>query len=280
MKGFVSKKIFAKYYILDELSSNESFDFYKVKDLYGNTYFLKLFIKGKYDQKLFNEIEKGMYINSQEEVNSSFFVKYITSESDTKTKNTCIIYEFAEKKNLKDLLMKKTFFDERLSLTIFWKIAELVDSLHKIGLSQTNLKLDNILIDNNYNLKMAIFSSLQFIQENNNTFHNDIFKLSFLLLQLLTGKYYLKKQESKILKIINQGNLVFFWKSLEIQNNQKFSEKLKEFINKMLEAKKNNVNLDDIMKAKNDWFINKESLNNDNYMKNIFKQLEEKNENF
>jgi hypothetical protein len=48
----------------------------------------------------------------------------------------------------------------------------------------------------------------------------------------------------------------------------------------MLEAKKNNVNLDDIMKAKNDWFINKESLNNDNYMKNIFKQLEEKNENF
>ena len=79
---------------------------------------------------------------------------------------------------------------------------------------------------------------------------------------------------------INQGNLVFFWKSLEIQNNQKFSEKLKEFINKMLEAKKNNVNLDDIMKAKNDWFINNESLNNDNYMKNIFKQLEEKNENF
>ena len=230
------------------------------------------------NKKLLNEIEKGMYINSKEEVSSSF-IKYITSESDTKTKSTSIIYEFAEKKTLNDILMKKLFFEEKFSLTIFWKIAELVDSLHKIGLTQTNLKLDNILIDSNYNLKMAGFSSIQFIQDNN-TVHNESFQLSFLLLQLLTGKYYLKKQESKIIKIIKQGKLEFFWKTIEMQNNQTFSKKLKELINKMLESKEINVNLDEIMHIENQWFNDLQVNDNDNFMKNSFKQFEEEEENF
>ena len=276
MKDFSSQNILSKYYLIEELGSDESFDFFKVKDSSGNTYFLKLFIKGKYDQKLFNEIEKGMYLNAKEEVHS-FFIKYITSESDTKTKSTCIIYEFAGKKTLNDILMKKLFFEERLSLTIFGKIAELVDSMHKIDLTQTNLKLDNILIDSNYNLKMAGFSSIQFIQDNN-AFHNDILQLAFLLLQLITGKCYLKKQESKIIKIIKQGKLEFFWESIELQNNQTFSKNIKELINKMFESNKINVNLDEIIHI--DWFNDLQENDNDNYMKNSFKQFEEEEKNF
>ena len=278
MKSFSSQKIFNKYYIIDELSSNESFYFYKVKDSSDNTYFLKLFIKGKYDPKLLNEIEKGIYINSQEEANSSF-VKYVNSESNIKTKTTCIIYEFEEKQTLNDILMMKFFFGERLSLTIFRQIALLVDSLHKIGLTQTNLKLDNILIDANYKLKMAGFSSIQFIQDDN-ALHNDIFQLAFFLLNLLTGKYYLKKQESKIIKIIKQGKFEFFWKSIEMQNNQTFSKKLKELINKMFESKKNNVDLNEIILIENEWFNDIQVNDNDNYMKNSFKQFEEADKNY
>ena len=278
MKDISSKKILSKYYIIEELGSDESFDFFKVKDSSGNTYFLKLFIKGKYDQKLLNEIEKGMYLNSKEEVHP-FFIEYINSESNTKTKSTCIIYEFAGKKTLNDILIKKLFFEERLSLTIFWKIAELVDSLHKVDLTQTNLKLDTILVDSNYNLKMAGFSSIQFIQDNN-AFHNDNLQLAFLLLQLLTGKCYLKKQESKIIKIITQGKLEFFWKSIEMQNNQTFSKKLKELINKMFESNKINFNLDEIIHIDNDWFNDLQVNDNDNYMKNSFKQFEEEEKNF
>lgn len=278
MKSFSSQKIFNKYYIIDELSSSESFYFYKVKDSSDRTYFLKLFIKGKYDPKLLNEIEKGIYINSQEEANSSF-VKYVNSESNIKTKTTCIIYEFEEKQTLNDILMMKLFFGERLSLTIFRQIALLVDSLHKIGLTQTNLKLDNILIDANYKLKMAGFSSIQFIQDDN-ALHNDIFQLAFFLLNLLTGKYYLKKQESKIIKIIRQGKFEFFWKSIEMQNNQTFSKKLKELINKMFESKKNNVDLNEIMHIENEWFNELQVNDNDNYMKNSFKQFEKEDKNY
>jgi serine/threonine protein kinase len=278
MKSFSSQKIFNKYYIIDELSSSESFYFYKVKDSSDNPYFLKLFTKGKYDQKLINEIEKGIYINSQEEANSSF-VKYVNSESNIKTKTTCIIYEFEEKQTLNDILMMKLFFGERLSLTIFRQIALLVDSLHKIGLTQTNLKLDNILIDANYKLKMAGFSSIQFIQDDN-ALHNDIFQLAFFLLNLLTGKYYLKKQESKIIKIIKQGKFEFLWKSIEMQNNQTFSKKLKELINKMFESKKNNVDLNEIILIENEWFNDIQVNDNDNYMKNSFKQFEEADKNY
>ena len=278
MKSFFSQKIFNKYYIIDELSSTESFYFYKAKDSSDNTYFLKLFIKGKYDSKLLNEIEKGIYINSQEEANSSF-VKYVNSESNIKTKTTCIIYEFEEKQTLNDILMMKLFFGERLSLTIFRQIALLVDSLHRIGLTQTNLKLDNILIDANYKLKMAGFSSIQFIQDDN-ALHNDIFQLAFFLLNLLTGKYYLKNQESKIIKIIRQGKFEFFWKSIEMQNNQTFSKKLKELINKMFESKKNNVDLNEIILIENEWFNDIQVNDNDNYMKNSFKQFEEADKNY
>ena len=278
MKSFSSQKIFNKYYIIDELSSNESFYFYKVKDSSDNTYFLKLFIKGKYDPKVLNKNEKGIYINSQEEANSSF-VKYVNSESNIKTKTTCIIYEFEEKQTLNDILMMKLFFGERLSLTIFRQIALLVDSLHKIGLTQTNLKLDNILIDANYKLKMAGFSSIQFIQDDN-ALHNDIFQLAFFLLNLLTGKYYLKSQESKIIKIIKQGKFEFFWKSIEMQNNQTFSKKLKELINKMFESKKNNVDLNEIILIENEWFNDIQVNDNDNYMKNSFKQFEEADKNY
>ena len=278
MKSFSSQKIFNKYYIIDELSSSESFYFYKVKDSSDNPYFLKLFTKGKYDQKLINEIEKGIYINSQEEANSSF-VKYVNSESNIKTKTTCIIYEFEEKQTLNDILMMKLFFGERLSLTIFRQIALLVDSLHKIGLTQTNLKLDNILIDANYKLKMAGFSSIQFIKDDN-ALHNDIFQLAFFLLNLLTGKYYLKKQESKIIKIIKQGKFEFLWKSIEMQNNQTFSKKLKELINKMFESKKNNVDLNEIILIENEWFNDIQVNDNDNYMKNSFKQFEEADKNY
>lgn len=278
MNGFTHEQLFTKYYLLNKIFSEELFNIYEIKDSSDNKYILKLFLKRKYDSKIVNEIEKGMYINSHKEVNSSF-VKYITSESEIKSKRTLIIYEFTETKTLEDLLIKKGFFDERLSLIIFWKIAELVDSLHKIGLTQTNLKLGNILIDKNYNIKIAGYSSVHFIK-GKNTFHSDIFQLAILLLQLLTGKYYLKKQESKILKIIKKGNFAFFWESIEIQNNQKFSQKLKEYITKMLEPEKNNINLDDILHSKNNWFNNIESKDNDIYMKNKFKQFEEEAENF
>ena len=170
--------------------------------------------------------------------------------------------------------MIRQCFDEKLSLTIFKKIAELVDSLHKIGLTHTNLELDNFLLDANKNLKISGFSSMQFIQKEINNFQNDNFHLSILLFQLLTGKCYIKNQESQFLKIIQEGKLSFFWKSIELQNNQKFSEKIKNLINKMLQEKNFIIDLDEILNDNNYWFNNIQQNDFDTYIKNAFKNLE------
>ena len=273
MQAFAIENQRTGYQYLDTLSLGESYDLFEVKDSSDHIFAMKIFKKRKYDSKLLNEIEKGIYINSKKEV-QSFFVKYITSESVLKTKHTFIIYELAERKTLKDFLMIRQCFDEKLSLTIFKKIAELVDSLHKIGLTHTNLELDNFLLDANKNLKISGFSSMQFIQKEINDFQNDNFHLSILLFQLLTGKCYIKNQESQFLKIIQEGKLSFFWKSIELQNNQKFSEKIKNLINKMFQAKNIIIDLDEILNDNNYWFNNIQQNDFDTYIKNAFKNLE------
>ena len=55
--------------------------------------------------------------------------------------------------------MIEKFFYEKLSLIIFKKIAELVGSLHKIGLIHTNLELDNFLLDADKNLLIIIMKN-------------------------------------------------------------------------------------------------------------------------
>ena len=82
------------------------------------------------------------------------------------------------------------------------------------------------------------------------------------------------------IKIIKQGKFEFFWKSIEMQNNQTFSKKLKELINKMFESKKNNVDLNEIILIENEWFNDIQVNDNDNYMKNSFKQFEEADKNY
>ena len=279
MQAYAFETNGTRYQYLDTLSLGESSDLYKVKDSSDHIFAMKIFKKRKYDSKLLNEIEKGIYINSNKEVRS-FFIKYITSESVVKTKHTFIIYELAEKKTLKDFLLMGKFFDEKLSLTIFRKIAELVFALRKIGLKYINLDLDNFLFDVNKNLKIAGFSSMQFIQEEINDFQNDIFHLSILLFQLLTGKCYIKKQESQFLKIIQARKISFFWKSIELQNNQTFSKKIKNIINKMLEVKDFFIDFDAILNDDNYWFKNVPLNDFNNYIKNELKNLEKNDENY
>ena len=61
--------------------------------------------------------------------------------------------------------MIEKFFDEKLSSIIFRKIAELVGSLHKIGLIHTNLELDNFLLDADKNL-LIIIKIFHYIRNN------------------------------------------------------------------------------------------------------------------
>ena len=136
------------------------------------------------------------------------------------------------------------FFDEKLFIAIFRLIDELV------------------------------FLSMQFIKEEINDFQNNIFHLSILLFQLLTGKCYIKKYESQFLIIILSEKISFCWKSIEFINNQTFSKKIKNIIYKMLEVKDFNIDFDAILNDNNYWFKNVSINNFNNYIKNEFNNLE------
>lgn len=281
MSSSIQTKFGTNFFIINKLFTGGNCEVYIVKDSSSKRYALKVFKQRRYDSKLINEIENGIFLSSKEGEKYSF-IKYISSESELKEKKTFIIYELAEKNTLKKLLINGKYFDENHALAIFSVVANEVNELHKMGLAHMNIKLENILVDANYNLKLAGFSQAQKVEkkennENQNPLYlDDIFRLGILLLKLITGKCDIKSLE-KLLKVIQKGRYESFWKAIEIQNNQKFSEKLKELINILLTIKSNEDHkkwtLDKILNNK-DWFNDIQMINANIYMKEKFEEVE------
>ena len=269
------KELEKNYIEIKPIFSEGSIEVYEVIDSSGNSFALKLYKIRKFFEKIIKEIQIGIYLNNQKGSETSF-IKYITSETDINSKHTFIIYELAQKYTLKDKLLSRKYFDEKLSKIIFWDIGHKINSLHKIGIAHMNLNLENILLDNNYNIKIAGFSSAQFIIDKQNGIKEDIFQLGVILLQLISGKCDKKILEDKCLKVIKKGDYEFFWNMIEIGSNKEFSNEIKELINIMLSIKLSNGQewtLDKILN-KQEWFDSINSVENNNYMIETFKQIE------
>ena len=244
-------------------------------DSSGNSFALKLYKIRKFFKKIIKEIQIGIYLNNQKGSETSF-IKYITSETDINSKYTFIIYELVQKYTLKDKLLSRKYFDEKLSKIIFWDIGHKINNLHKIGIAHMNLNLENILLDYNYHIKIAGFSSAEFIIDKQDGIKEDIFQLGVILLQLISGKCDKKILEDKCLKVIKKGDYEFFWNMIEIGSNKEFSNEIKELINIMLSIKLPNgqeCTLDEILN-KQEWFDSINSVENNNYMIETFKQIE------
>ena len=270
------KELEKNYIEIKPIFSEGSIEVYEVIDSSGNSFALKLYKIRKFLKKIIKEIQIGIYLNNQKGTEISF-IKYITSETDINSKHTFIIYELAQKYTLKDKLLSRKYFDEKLSKIIFWDIGHKINNLHKIGIAHMNLNLENILLDNNYNIKIAGFSLAQFIIDKQNGIKEDIFQLGVILLQLISGKCDKKILEDKCLKIMKKGGYEFFWSLIEDQSNITFSKGIKELITVMLSIKFPNGQkewtLDEILN-KQEWFDSINSFENDIYMMEAFKQIE------
>ena len=230
------KELEKNYIEIKPIFSGGAIEVYEVIDSSGNSFALKLYKIRKFFKKIIKEIQIGIYLNNQKGSETSF-IKYITSETDINSKYTFIIYELAQKYTLKDKLLSRKYFDEKLSKIIFWDIGHKINNLHKIGIAHMNLNLENILLDYNYNIKIAGFSSAEFIIDKQDGIKEDIFQLGVILLQLISGKCDKKILEDKCLKVIKKGDYEFFWNMIEIGSNKEFSNEIKELINIMLSIK-------------------------------------------
>ena len=273
---------FGKDYIsIQKLYTGELYEEYKVKNSSSNVFVLKLFNKkGLPPKKIIKEIQIGIHLNKKEE-EFSHVIKYISSGSELSSKRTYIVYELLEKKSLLDYLVLAPYFEERFAMIVFWKLINIIQHLHKIGIGGMSISLDKIWIDDNYNLKLSGIDSAQFIKDpksfKSSLLENDFSQLSDLVLQLISGKSLLTIPQVQLLKYIEKEKYELIWKSIEMQSDQKFSEEIKELINFLLSLKFNKQKKGKLQEFLNNqaWCQEINSKENEDYFKETLKRLEE-----
>ena len=67
-----------------------------------------------------------------------------------------------------NLRLSKNGFNEEISLFLFKQIIEAINNLHNKNLCHRDIKLDNILLDKNYNIKIIDFEYCEKIKDENN----------------------------------------------------------------------------------------------------------------
>ena len=266
------------YFSVKHISSRDTYELYKVLDSSNKAYLIKLFKAGIAFKYIEKEIILGQFFSTKEKEGNNF-IRYISSDIEPNSQRIYIKYELAEK--LENYLITRLYLDEKMAKNIFWKIANIVIYLHKNGIAHMNIALNKIFIDDNYNIKLGVFDSAEFVGMEtyaNIFFKEDIFQLGILLIQLITGKCDLKNHDSNLLKLIQKREYEKFWKMIEAQNNKKLSKELKDLIIILLTIKskkqKEKKNLDEIIKNST-WFKGIESIDKEQYLKEYLKQFEE-----
>ena len=208
-----------------------------------------------------------------------------------------VVYEYASKGTLFDyfLFPNENSLEEKYAKILFKKILKGVQAMHKIGLCHRDIKLDNLLLDENFNPKICDFGTVHSANQKliipwgtegyaaPELFNNadgydgikaDIFSLGITLLRLVTGKQ--EDLVEKMKKAIKENKLEDFNKML----NNRIKDTSPEFqslIVKMidLDPEKRPI-IDDILT--NPWFaeVNDNDLNQQSdYIKEF--QKREKN---
>lgn len=74
----------------------------------------------------------------------------------------CLILEFSEKGDLFEFIAKTGRFEESLCRYYFKQLITTVQFIHSKGLVHRNLKLESILLDKKFSLKVCNFSCAQY----------------------------------------------------------------------------------------------------------------------
>ena len=215
------------------------------------------------------------------------------------TKNRYLILEYEKNGCLFDYVyFPESGFTEKQSKLIFKKILEGIQALHKAKICHRDIKLENILLDEDYNPKLCDFGfstfnkkklkaylgtncykSPQIINEKPyNGFKNDIFSLGQTLMTLVTGctGFKNKAEDDNYLYYLIHYKIDYYWELLEKNGVKKVSSEFKKLFFDMLSyfEKDRPENIEQILNS--EWMkeINKLSENEikdlENDIKNEF----------
>ena len=196
-----------------------------------------------------------------------------------------VVYEYASKGTILDYftLPNESSLEEKYAKILFKKILQGVQAMHKIRICHRDIKLQNILLDENYNPKICDFGSVfQVLEEKKlngicgtrgymapeiskkndeyDGFKADIFSLGVSLLRLVTGKVG-KGLTKSVGTIIENNDFTQYKKIINIQIKDT-SPKFQSLIVKMIDFDPEKRPLIDTILA-DPWFaeVNDKDLN-------------------
>jgi len=280
----------SKYIILKNIGNGAYSQAYKIFDPKTNKEYMAKILE-KYNPLFKNEVAINEEINKN---GNPLITKYITSSigeviiNETKEYKPYIIFELCSKGELiKYINNTKALLNEKYIKIIFLKIAKAIYFLHKMGICHRDIKLNNILLDEEYNIKICDFGLSSFITKNKNGIYKkmqgiagtpsyiapeiimnipydgvkaDIFSLGVVLFNLRTGKFgfpiakafNFSSDPIKLLyKYIKEKNEKVYWKYIEGTFEIELSEDFKELYMKMVAFQpKERPTLEEIFKNK------------------------------
>ena len=213
------------YFIMEVIADNQYSTTFHVLSQLNIKLVLKLF-KSIAPNTLFeNELQNCQILCGAQNPD---FIRYISSSrNEFIDDENFIVFELAEKGSLDDYLNHIMTFDENSKKIIFWKIAKMVERLHHLKYCHRNLNFSNILVNQQYHLKLGSFGSAKFYANQNDEFEkakkDDIKSLGIMLRSLVTDKIDFKYKTN-------------FWSLLSFNKSElNISQDFKNLVDSMLD---------------------------------------------
>ena len=256
-----------KYLIIKKLSYGGQANIFLVKEKEsGEIYVAKIPIED--DSFLSSEINILQYLKDNN-------VPYIINKVDDGNgeivrKNhepveiSYIILEYAKNRDLEQYIrFPKTGFGENLSKIIFYRIAKSIEAIHEKETCHRDIKLDNILLDDDYHPKLSDFGLATHNSDDltdyagtpgymapeiteggkYDGFKVDIFSLGVTLFRLTLGisPFTDAQGENSIYNLIKKKYNDLYWKFISIKENNSeeinnVSDEFKKLYNKMVSS--------------------------------------------
>ncbi|CAD8123643.1 unnamed protein product [Paramecium sonneborni] len=189
----------------------------------------------------------------------------------------CLILEYMDKGDLFEFIAKTGFFEESLCRYYFKQLTQTVDFIHGKGFVHRNLKLESILLDRKFNLKLCNFACAQYSNKYKDGklktkvgtknyqapevlygaiydgVKADVFSLGVILFIMYKGQppFLKANQQDALYNLIIQENYKQFWEvhSQKIEFSFDFKELFLGMINPNPDKR---FNLEDVKNSK--WF--------------------------
>ena len=247
-----------KYLTIDNKGEGATANVFEVRDIKTEKVYAAKVFKKSCDYYFLKEIEM---LNAIKKDNNPYIINSIESnisengQLPTEEKKY-IILEYSSKGELSDYIsLANNGLKEKYCKLIFYKILKGIQACHNAGICHRDLKLQNILLDDNFNPKICDFGFATFNEKNlkdflgtlnylapelilrkpYDGFKADIFSLGVILLNLATCKigFFEASKNDQFYRLIMTQHYNHYWKIVG-EGINKISEQLKKLYIKMV----------------------------------------------